>query len=92
MTRVDGIRAGLPWMGERRRSACTDRADVLDGIDLAKNVLAVHGINEAAKAEPVRPAVPRDKVSHAVAPVGRPAAEVRHGKHDQIFWLDSIDD
>lgn len=27
------------------------------GIDLAKNVLALHGVNEAGKAELVRPAV-----------------------------------
>jgi transposase len=31
------------------------------GIDLAKNVFAVHGINEAGRPELVRPAVPRDK-------------------------------
>ena len=32
------------------------------GIDLAKNVFAVHGVNEAGKAELVRPAMPRDKL------------------------------
>ena len=35
------------------------------GIDLAKNVFAVHGLNEAGKAELVRPAVPRDAL-HAL--------------------------
>jgi transposase len=28
------------------------------GIDLAKNVFAVHGVNEASRAELVRPAAP----------------------------------
>jgi len=37
------------------------------GIDLAKNVFAVHGINEAGKAELVRPAVPRDKLHELLA-------------------------
>ena len=37
------------------------------GIDLAKNVFAVHGINEAGKAELIRPAVPRDKLHELVA-------------------------
>ena len=37
------------------------------GIDLAKNVFAVHGVNEAGKAELVRPAVSRDKLHELVA-------------------------
>ena len=37
------------------------------GIDLAKNVFAVHGVNEAGKADLVRPAVPRDKL-HELMP------------------------
>jgi transposase len=37
------------------------------GIDLAKNVFAVHGVNEAGKAELVRPAVLRDKLHELVA-------------------------
>lgn len=37
------------------------------GIDLAKNVFAVHGVNEAGKAELVRPAVPRDKLLALIA-------------------------
>lgn len=37
------------------------------GIDLAKNVFAVHGVNEAGKADLVRPAVPRDKLYALIA-------------------------
>jgi transposase len=37
------------------------------GIDLAKNVFAVHGVNQAGKAELVRPAVPRAKLAEMVA-------------------------
>ncbi|MDY0749164.1 IS110 family transposase [Paucibacter sp. R3-3] len=37
------------------------------GIDLAKNVFAVHGINEAGKAELVRPAVPRGQLHELIA-------------------------
>jgi transposase len=37
------------------------------GIDLAKHVLAAHGVNEAGKAELVRPAVPRDKLLELIA-------------------------
>ena len=37
------------------------------GIDLAKNVFAVHGVNEAGKAELVRPAVPRDELHELIA-------------------------
>ena len=37
------------------------------GIDLAKNLFAVHGVNEAGKAALVRPAVPRDKLYALVA-------------------------
>lgn len=36
------------------------------GIDLAKNVFAVHGVNEAGKAELIRPAVPRDKLHELI--------------------------
>ncbi len=35
---------------------------VFVGIDLAKNVFAVHGVNEAGKAELVRPKVARAKL------------------------------
>ncbi len=37
------------------------------GIDLAKNVFAVHGVSEAGKAELVRPAVARDKLLTLIA-------------------------
>lgn len=37
------------------------------GIDLAKNVFAVHGVNEAGKAELVRPAVARAKLHELIA-------------------------
>lgn len=37
------------------------------GIDLAKNVFALHGVNEAGKAELVRPAVPRERLLELIA-------------------------
>ena len=37
------------------------------GIDLAKNVFAVHGVGEAGKPELVRPDVPRAKLLELVA-------------------------
>jgi transposase len=37
------------------------------GIDLAKNAFAVHAVNEAGKAELVRPAVPYDKLHELIA-------------------------
>jgi transposase len=37
------------------------------GIDLAKNVFAVHGVNEAGKPELLRPAVPRAKLHELIA-------------------------
>ena len=37
------------------------------GIDLAKNVFALHGINEAGKPELLRPKVPRAKLLELVA-------------------------
>jgi transposase len=37
------------------------------GIDLAKNVFAVHGINEAGKPQLVLPAIARDKLHELVA-------------------------
>lgn len=42
-------------------------AIVCVGIDLAKNVFAVHGINEVGKAELVRPSVARDKLHELMA-------------------------
>ena len=37
------------------------------GIDLAKSVFALHGVNEAGKAELVRPAVPRERLLELIA-------------------------
>lgn len=37
------------------------------GIDLAKNEFALHGVNEAGKAEVIRPVVPRAKLQALVA-------------------------
>lgn len=37
------------------------------GLDLAKNVFALHGANEAGKTELIRPAVPRDKLHEFIA-------------------------
>ncbi len=37
------------------------------GVDLAKNVFAVHGIDEAGCVELVRPAVPREKLRELIA-------------------------
>lgn len=37
------------------------------GIDLAKNVFAVHGVDEAGRAALVRPSVARDKLHALVA-------------------------
>lgn len=42
-------------------------AIVFVGIDLAKNVFAVHGVNEAGKAELVRPNVARAKLGELIA-------------------------
>jgi transposase len=42
-------------------------AIVFVGIDLAKNVFAVHGVNEAGKAELVRPSVARAKLHELIA-------------------------
>lgn len=42
-------------------------AIVTVGIDLAKNVFAVHGINKAGKPELVRPSVARDKLHELIA-------------------------
>lgn len=37
------------------------------GIDLAKHVFAVHGVNEPGRAEPVKPVVARDKLVELLA-------------------------
>ena len=53
------------------------------GIDLAKNVFAVHGVNEAGKAELVRPSVARGKLHELVAglPPCTIAMEACSGSH-----------
>ncbi len=45
------------------------------GIDVAKNVFAVHGVNESGRAELVRPVVARDKLSELIAAL--PACVIR---------------
>ena len=42
-------------------------AIVTAGIDLAKNVLAIHGVDEAGKSALVRPNVPRAKLMEIIA-------------------------
>lgn len=37
------------------------------GIDLAKNVFAVHGVNDTGKAELVKPKVPREQLLDLIA-------------------------
>ena len=37
------------------------------GIDLAKNVFAVHGVNQAGRSEPVRTSVPRARLHELIA-------------------------
>jgi len=44
-------------------------AIVFVGIDLAKNVFAVHRVNPAGKSELVRPSVPRAKLHEMIAPL-----------------------
>ena len=53
------------------------------GIDLAKNVFAVHGVNEAGKPELVRPAVPRARLHELIAtlPPCTVAMEACSGAH-----------
>ena len=53
------------------------------GIDLAKNVFAVHGVDETGKPALVRPEVPRDKLLELVAnlPTGLIGVEACSGAH-----------
>jgi transposase len=53
------------------------------GIDLAKNVFAVHGVNQAGKPELVKPAMARDKLLELIAalPPGVIGMEVCSGGH-----------
>lgn len=52
-------------------------AIVTVGIDLAKNVFALHGVNAAGKPELVRPNVSRAKLCQVVAAL--PPCLIRHG-------------
>lgn len=52
-------------------------AIVTVGIDLAKNVFAVHGVDETGKAVLVHPEVPRAKLLELIA--GLPPMRDRHG-------------
>ena len=47
------------------------------GIDLAKNVFAIHGVDEHGKAVLVRPSVPRARLHQLVG--GAAAVHHRHG-------------
>ena len=49
------------------------------GIDLAKNVFAVHGVDEAGKPALVRPSVPRAKLHELIASLP-PCAVAMEGK------------
>ena len=55
------------------------------GIDLAKNVFAVHGVHQAGKPELVRPSVPRPKLHELIAslPACTVAMEACSGGH---YW------
>ncbi|MEY4750199.1 MAG: hypothetical protein RIQ60_2413 [Pseudomonadota bacterium] len=56
---------------------------VMLGIDLAKNVFALHGVNEAGRVEMKRPSVPRAKLMETVAtlPPRTVAMEAYSGAH-----------
>ena len=56
---------------------------VFVGIDLAKNVFAVHGVNDAGRAELVRPSVHRNKLHELIAslPPCTVAMEACSGAH-----------
>jgi transposase len=58
-------------------------AIVMLGIDLAKNVFALHGVNEAGRVEMKRPSVPRAKLMQTVAtlPPWTVAMEACSGAH-----------
>ena len=62
------------------------------GIDLAKNVFAVHGVDAAGKAVWVRPIVPRAKLLELIAalPPSLVGMEACSGAHQLWFisWLD----
>lgn len=63
------------------------------GIDLAKNVFAVHGINDDGKPELVRPALPRARLHELIAtlPPCTVAMEACSGAHHRarLFAADA---
>ena len=67
-------------------------AIVTVGIDLAKNVFAVHGVDEAGKSTLVRPSVARDKLLELIASLPpcligrRPARERTTGRVNSRSW------
>lgn len=64
-------------------------AIVFVGIDLAKNVFAVHGVNTAGKAEMVWPNVPRAKLHELIAalPACTIGMEACSGAHQRVHDL-----
>ena len=60
-------------------------AIVFVGIDLAKNVFAVHGVNTAGKAEMVRPNVPRAKLHELFAALPACVTDRRNHLRGQII-------
>ncbi len=59
-------------------------AIVTVGIDLAKNVFAVHGVSESGKPVLIRPDVPRAKLLELIA-----FAPVPH-RHGGVLWRTSL--
>jgi transposase len=63
------------------------------GIDLAKNVFAVHGVDETGRAVLVKPKVPRDQLAELIAQlppclIGMEACSgVRHWARHQLVTL-----
>lgn len=66
-----------PMEGESMSIVCV-------GIDLAKNVFAVHGINESGKAELVRPSVARGKLLELIAGLP-PTTIARFNEHRRLI-------
>ena len=54
------------------------------GIDIAKNVFAVHGVDETSKPALVRPAVPRAKLHELIATIVCPLALNGLGSHGNV--------
>ena len=71
-------------------------AIVFVGIDLAKNVFAVHGVNEAGRPELVRPTVPRARLQELIATlapctIGMAACSGAHHWARQFEALGALD-